>query len=59
MTGQYNTPNVLHLIERDKDGNERTVRYYREDTIDYFINSVKQMLLRIRTDADKYDEVEE
>lgn len=59
MTGQYNTPNVLHLIERDRDGNVRTVRYYREDTINNFVNSVKLMLSEIRTGADKYDEVDQ
>ncbi len=59
MTGLYNTPNVLHLIERDRDGNERTVRYYREDTINNFVHSVKVMLSEIGMKADKYDEVEE
>lgn len=55
MTKDFGTPKVLHLQERDRDGNLHIVRYYREDTIDYFVMGVKKMLDGIRENSDKYD----
>lgn len=55
MTRDYGTPKVLHIQERDIDGNLHIVRYYREDTIDFFVTNVDKMLYKIREDSDKYD----
>lgn len=52
MTGIYKTPKVLHIQESDCDGNKRIVRYYREDTIDYFVSNVESLLKKIREEAD-------
>ena len=52
MTRNYGTPKVLHIQETDCDGNKRIVRYYREDTIDYFVGNVKSLLSKIREEAD-------
>ena len=52
MTINYGTPKVLHIQETDCDGNKRIVRYYREDTIDYFVGNVKSLLSKIREEAE-------
>lgn len=56
MTEIYKTPEVLHLQERDKDGNLRIVRYYREDIIDSFVARVKRDLGTIQEKADQLEE---
>ena len=55
MTGLYNTPKVLHIIETDCDGNQRTVRYYREDTIVNFVENVRRRLDNIENEADRWE----
>lgn len=55
MTKNYGTPKVLHIQETDCDGNKRIVRYYREDTIDYFVGNVESLLKKIREEADRKD----
>lgn len=55
MTGIYNTPKVLHIIEMDCDGNQRTVRYYREDILKTFTGKVRSMLDNIENEADKWE----
>ena len=52
MTRNYGTPKVLHIQETDCDGNKRIVRYYREDTIDYFVSNVERLLKKVREEAD-------
>ena len=44
MTGIYDTPKVIHILETDKDGNKMTVRYIREDIINNFVNDVRGKL---------------
>ena len=44
MTGIYDTPKVIHILETDKDGNKITVRYIREDIINNFVNDVRGKL---------------
>jgi len=53
MTKNYGTPKVLHIQESDCDGNKRIVRYYREDTVDYFVGNVERLLKNIREEADE------
>lgn len=53
MTGIHNTPKVLHIVERDNNGNKTTIRYYREDTLVNFVDDVKLMLLKIENEADR------
>ena len=53
MTGLYGTPKVMHIQERDSDGNTRIVRYYREDVVNRFVTRVDQMLKEMTTDADR------
>ena len=55
MTGIHNTPKVLHIVERDNNGNETTIRYYREDTLVNFVDDVKLMLLKIENEADRME----
>lgn len=47
MTKIFETPKVLHIQECDVDGNTRIVRYYREDTINYFLDIVKASIQKI------------
>ena len=55
MTGIHNTPKVLHIVERDNNGNKTTIRYYREDTLVNFVDDVKLMLLKIENEADRME----
>ena len=56
MTRMYKTPRVLHLMETDKDGNKRVVRYYREDLVDVFVGQVRDGLDRMQKEADAVEE---
>jgi len=55
MTRNYGTPKVLHIQETDCDGNKRIVRYYMEDTINYFVGNVERLLKKIMEEADEKD----
>jgi len=59
MTGIYKTPKVLHIIEVDNDGNQRIVRYIREDTIEGFAYTVNRLLSDIKKECDKIEEQED
>lgn len=53
MTEIYNTPKVIHILEADKDGNQMTVRYIREDIILGFVNDVQRKLDVMLEEMDK------
>ena len=53
MTEIYNTPNVIHILETDKDGNKMTVRYIREDIIKDFGNGIQRKLDAMMNELDK------
>ena len=55
MTGLYKTPKVIHVIEADSDGNKRTVRYIREDTIERFAYTVSDMVKKIQAECDRIE----
>lgn len=59
MTGLYKTPKVIHVIEADSDGNKRTVRYIREDTIESFAYTVSDMVKKIQAECDRIEKQEE
>lgn len=56
MTGLDGTPEVLHIVETDKEGRNSVVRYYREDTINTFVMKVQMLLHDIQREADKKGE---
>lgn len=52
MTEIYKTPDVLHIVESDIDGNKRTVRYIREDHLAGLMTNIRCLVEKMIRDFD-------
>ena len=55
----HSVPPVIQVIDHDRDGNERPVRYIREDKMELLLNSIHNQLNAIRETFDSPIEVDE
>lgn len=55
MMNAFRAPEALHIRAQDGEGNERLIRYIREDIIEEFVRNAAFGLERIKDRADRVE----
>lgn len=55
MMNAFRAPEALHIRAQDGEGNERLIRYIREDIIDEFVRNAAIGIERIKDRADRVE----